>query len=120
MTDDEEIAMRKRMYAKANAVITAALDEVHNQAHADVDTSALLGAIEQKVAIALAEAHDEGELFGQASQMPQRIELVVSETQDECTICNRWFLTHAEAWNYAQATEEESGCVMKTFSVQRG
>lgn len=55
-----------------------------------------------------------------AAVIPKRIEVVVSETQDECTICNRWFLTHAEAWAYVQATEQDSGCIMKTFSVQRG
>jgi hypothetical protein len=52
--------------------------------------------------------------------MVKKVIVVYSDTQDECTLCNRVFEEDAEgqAWKYLQAVEKNVGCTMKMMNMQ--
>lgn len=43
--------------------------------------------------------------------------VVLSKTQDECSLNNRCFFDYGKAWKYKNETEENSGCEMYVIRV---
>ena len=49
--------------------------------------------------------------------MLDKLTIVMSLVQDECTLCNRIFEDYNDAYKYKLKTEEETGCDLAIFSA---
>ncbi len=47
-----------------------------------------------------------------------KVYVVISETWDECSLCNRVFLTYEKAWDYAKKSEKETGCTLRVVGME--
>lgn len=49
--------------------------------------------------------------------MEKSIYVVLSMTQDECSICNRAFYNYENAWKYLKEKENETGCSFRILHL---